>query len=153
MTEKKSNARILAEQRSELQGQVCNSFKDAGAGAMRSLELTNISEGDTVTIPTDYKIYKTPIAGTEYSAVKVVTEEGKDFFIGCLTRSAQPADGSSRVFPTGTVVERTKNYGSVDEFFDKELRGQKITFTKKTAVKTQMAGEIRTVNVWQIDFK
>ena len=147
--------RALAEERSKLQGSQHTTFADAGAGAVRSLELNNIMEGETVTIPSDYKVYKTPITGSTFSAVKVITEEGKDFFIGSLTRSAQPVDGSPRVMPTGTVVEKLTSYASMDEFFKNEMAGKKIKFTKKTVVKAQAfddPNKTRDVNVWQLDF-
>lgn len=88
------NARQISEERAAAQGEVFNSFKDAGVGAVRSLELNNINEGETVTIPKDFKIFLMPISGTTNKAAKVITEEGKDFWIGCLTRGARPADGS-----------------------------------------------------------
>ena len=144
--------RQRAEQRLEAGGKQFKSFKDAGAGAVRALELNNINEGETVAIPVDYKVYQQPIAGSTNLATVTITEEGKSFYISALTRSAQPAAGGDRVFPSGTVVEKCQEYGSMDEFFKKELAGKKITFTKKTPVTTEFNGETRTVNVWQIDF-
>lgn len=146
--------RQKAEQRASAAGTECKNFKESGAGAVRPLDLNNINEGETVTIPTDYKVYKVPFPGSTTPAVKVITEEGKDFFIGALTRSAVPATGEDRIFPTGTVVEKCQEYGSMDEFFKNELAGKKITFTKKTVVVTKVynSDEVRNVNVWQIDF-
>lgn len=144
--------RQRAEQRLEAGGKQFKSFKDAGAGAVRALELNNINEGETVAIPVDYKVYQQPIAGSTNLATVTITEEGKSFYISALTRSAQPAAGGDRIFPSGSVVEKCQEYGSMDEFFKNELAGKKITFTKKTPVITEFNGETRTVNVWQIDF-
>lgn len=148
------SARALSEERSAQAGEMKNSFKEAGAGAVRSLELNNIVEGEVVTIPVDYKVYQMPIAGSTNKAVKTITEEGKDLWIGVFTRGARPADGSEYVRPTGTVVEAAQNYASMDEFFKQELAGKKIKFTKKTVVvAAAFSGEgTRDVNVWQIDF-
>ena len=144
--------RQRAEQRLEAGGKQFKSFKDAGAGAVRALELNNINEGETVAIPVVYKVYQQPIAGSTNLATVTITEEGKSFYISALTRSAQPAAGGDRIFPSGSVVEKCQEYGSMDEFFKNELAGKKITFTKKTPVITEFNGETRTVNVWQIDF-
>lgn len=156
MSEIKS-ARQISEERAALQGSVKTSFKEAGVGAVRSLEMNNINEGETVTIPVDYKIYEMPIAGSTNKAVKIITEEGKDLFIGCLTRGAMPAEeGKPYVRPSGTVVEAVQKYGSLDDAFKNELAGKKIKFTKKTPVVTvdrwSAEGGTRTTNVWTIDF-
>lgn len=151
-----ASKRVVEEQRAAAQGTVCNTFGAAGAGAVRSLELNNISEGETVTIPVDYKVYKLPIAGSQNSAVAVITEEGRRFFIGALTRGAMPANGGEFVRPSGTVVEACQKYGNMDEFFKAEMAGKKIKFTKKTVVvaENRFGGEspTRNVNVWQIDY-
>ncbi len=149
-----SKSRSLSEERSAQAGEIKASFKEAGVGAVRSLELNNIAEGEVVTIPKDYKIFQMSIAGSTNKAVKIVTEEGKDLWIGVFTRGAAPVDGSDYVRPSGTVVEAAQNYASMDEFFQKELAGKKIKFTKKTVViATSFDGEgTRNVNVWQIDF-
>jgi hypothetical protein len=130
------------------------SFKEAGVGAVRSLEMNNINEGETVTIPTDFKIIKVPIAGSTNKAVQVITEEGKAFWVGSLTRGAMPADGSAYVRPKGTVVEAAQKYGNMDEFWEKEMKGKKIKFTKKEkVVANAFDGEgTREVNVWTLDF-
>lgn len=149
-----ASARELSEERSAQAGEVMTSFKDAGAGAVRSLELNNINEGEIVTIPKNYKVFRMPIAGSTNKAVKTITEEGKDLWIGVFTRGAAPVDKSPYVRPSGTVVEAAQNYASMDEFFAKELAGKKIKFTKKTVVlAAAFDGEgTRNVNVWQIDF-
>lgn len=144
--------RQRAEQRLEIGGKKFDSFKDAGAGAVRALELNNIAEGEIVTIPVDYKVFKQPITSSTNLATVTITEEGKIFYIGALTRSAQPASGGDRVFPSGTVVKKCQEYGSMDEFFKKELAGKKIKFTKKTPVIVMFNGEYCKFNVWQIDF-
>lgn len=151
------SARQISEERAALQGSVKNSFKDAGIGAVRPLDMNNISEGEVVTIPVDYKIYEMPIAGSTNKAVKIVTVEGKDLWVGCLTRGAMPAEeGSTYVKPSGTVVEAVQKYGSLDDAFKDELAGKKIKFTKKTPVVTvdrwSANGGTRTTNVWTIDF-
>lgn len=148
------NARSRAEERAALQGTVAESFKAIGQGAVRSLELNNINEGETVTIPKDYKIFQVPIAGSTNKATKIITEEGKDFWIGVLTRGAQPADGSTYVRPSGTVVDKVQEYGNLDKAFKEALAGHKIKFTKKTAVVANaFDGEGTQVrNVWQLDF-
>ena len=74
------SARVIAEERAIAQGELANSFKEAGVGAVRSLEMNNINEGETVPIPTDFKIIKVPIAGSTNKAVQVITEEGKAFW-------------------------------------------------------------------------
>ena len=111
------NARQISEERAAAQGEVFNSFKDAGVGAVRSLELNNI--------------FLMPISGTTNKAAKVITEEGKDFWIGCLTRGARPADGSDFVRPTGTVVDAVQKHATMDEAFKEELAGKKIKFETK----------------------
>lgn len=153
MAEKKT-ARMIAEERAIAGGEVCKSFKDAGVGAVRALELNNIAEGETVTIPQDYKVIRVPIAGSTNKAVQVITEEGKTFWVGCITRGASPADGSPYVRPKGTVVETAQKYGSMDEFWEKEMRGKKVKFTKKeVVVANAFTGEgTREVNVWTLDF-
>lgn len=144
--------RVLAEERSANAGTVMDSFKAAGAGAVRSLELNNIEEGEIVTIPKDYKVYQMPISGSTNKAVKTITEEGKDLWIGCFTRGARPASGGEYVRPSGSVVEAAQKHASMDEFFKEELAGKKIKFTKKTVVVAEYQGETRNVNVWTIDF-
>ena len=153
MAEVKS-ARAIAEERAIAQGELANSFKEAGVGAVRSLEMNNINEGETVTIPSDFKIIKVPIAGSTNKAVQVITEEGKAFWVGCITRGAMPADGSAYVRPKGTVVETAQKYGNMDEFWEKEMKGKKIKFTKKEkVVANAFDGEgTREVNVWTLDF-
>ena len=148
------SARVIAEERAIAQGELAASFKEAGVGAVRSLEMNNINEGETVTIPTDFKIIKVPIAGSTNKAVQVITEEGKAFWVGSLTRGAMPADGSAYVRPKGTVVDKCQEYGNMDEFWDKEMRGKKIKFTKKEKiVANAFDGEgTREVNVWTLDF-
>ena len=146
------NARQISEERAAAQGEVFNSFKDAGVGAVRSLELNNINEGETVTIPKDFKIFLMPISGPTNKAAKVITEEGKDFWIGCLTRGARPADGSDFVRPTGTVVDAVQKHATMDEAFKEELAGKKIKFEKKTVVVAEFNGETRNVNVWTLNF-
>ena len=148
------SARVIAEERAIAQGELATSFKEAGVGAVRSLEMNNINEGETVTIPTDFKIIKVPIAGSTNKAVQVITEEGKAFWVGCLTRGAMPADGSPYVRPKGTVVEAAQKYGNMDEFWEKEMKGKKIKFTKKEkVVANAFDGEgTRDVNVWTLDF-
>lgn len=151
----KTNARTLAEERAVLMckdGAAAASFKAAGIGAVRPLELNNINEGETVTIPRDYKIYPMPMNGTTSCAIKVITEEGKDFWVGCLTRGAKPANGGEYVRPSGTVVAAVQKHTSMDEAFEQELAGKKIKFTKKTVVASEFNGEARNVNVWQLDF-
>ena len=66
------NARQISEERAAAQGEVFNSFKDAGVGAVRSLELNNINEGETVKIPKDFKISLMPISGTTNQAAKSI---------------------------------------------------------------------------------
>ena len=148
------SARIIAEERAIAQGELAASFKEAGVGAVRSLEMNNINVGETVTIPTDFKIIKVPIAGSTNKAVQVITEEGKAFWVGSLTRGAMPADGSAYVRPKGTVVEAAQKYGNMDEFWEKEMKGKKIKFTKKEKViANAFDGEgTREVNVWTLDF-
>ena len=151
----KTNARVQAEERAMLMckdGAAAASFKAAGIGAVRPLELNNINEGETVTIPRDYKIYSMPMNGTTSFAIKVITEEGKDFWVGCLTRGAKPANGGEYVRPSGTVVAAVQKHTSMDEAFAQELAGKKIKFTKKTVVASEFNGEARNVNVWQLDF-
>lgn len=148
----RTDNRAKAEERAALQGTKSNSFKDVGLGAVRPLELNNINEGETVTIPRDYSIFAMPMNGTTSKAVKVVTEEGKDFWVGCLTRGAKPANGGDYVRPSGTVVEAVQKHASMDEAFAQELAGKKIKFTKKTIVASEFNGEARNVNVWQLDF-
>lgn len=146
--------RELAEDRSSQAGTIVESFKAAGAGAVRSLELNNINEGEIVTIPIDYRIFQMSIPGTTNKAIKVVSEEGKDIWIGVFTRGARPLDGGDFVRPTGTVVEAAQKYASMDEFFKEELAGKKIKYTKKTTViAAAFDGEgTRNASVWQIDF-
>lgn len=147
--------RAIAEERAIANGEVFNSFKEAGMGAVRSLEMNNISEGETVTIPQDYKVIKVPIAGSTNKAVQIITEEGKAFWPSALTRGAMPAAGGDYVRPKGSVVDKCQTYGSMDEFFDKEMRGQKVKFTKKEVVVANAFGGAegtREVNVWTIDF-
>lgn len=148
------NARSKAEERAALQGVLAESFKSIGQGAVRSLELNNINEGETVTIPKDYKIFQVPITGTTNKATKIITAEGKDFWIGVLTRGAAPADGSEYVRPSGTVVDKVQEYGDLDKAFKEALAGHKIKFTKKTVVVANaFTGEgTRLANVWQLDF-
>jgi hypothetical protein len=148
------SARVIAEERAIAQGELAASFKEAGVGAVRSLEMNNITVGETVTIPVDYKIIKVPIAGSTNKAVQVITEEGKAFWVGCLTRGAMPADGSAYVRPKGTVVEKAQEYGNMDDFWDKEMRGKKIKFEKKeVVVANAFDGEgTREVNVWTLNF-
>lgn len=148
------SARVIAEERAIAQGELAASFKEAGVGAVRSLEMNNINEGETVTIPTDFKIIKVPIAGSTNKAVQVITEEGKAFWVGCLTRGAMPAAGGDYVRPKGTVVEAAQKYGNMDEFWEKEMKGKKIKFTKKEKViANAFDGEgTREVNVWTLDF-
>lgn len=148
------SARVIAEERAIAQGELAASFKEAGVGAVRALEMNNIKEGETVTIPTDYKIIKVPIAGSTNKAVQVITEEGKAFWVGCITRGAMPADGSEYVRPKGTVVEAAQKYGNMDEFWKEEMKGKKITFAKKEKViANAFDGEgTREVNVWTLNF-
>lgn len=148
------SARVIAEERAIAQGELAASFKEAGVGAVRSLEMNNITVGETVTIPVDYKIIKVPITGSTNKAVQVITEEGKAFWVGCLTRGAMPADGSAYVRPKGTVVEKAQEYGNMDDFWDKEMRGKKIKFEKKEViVANAFDGEgTREVNVWTLNF-
>ena len=148
--------RQLAEERSALAGKRVASFKEAGIASVRSLDLNTVTEGEVVAIPTDFKIFEQPIAGSTNKAVKVISEEGKDVFMGVFTRGAMPADGSAYVRPSGTVVEAIQKYASMDEAFRAEVAGKKICFTKKTVVTTKdrfsANGGLRDVNVWQIDF-
>lgn len=149
------SARSIAEERAGLEGKVINSFKSVGRGAVRSLELNNISEGETVTIPLDYKIFQVPIAGSTNFGYKVITEEGKDLWVGVFTRGAAPADGSAYVRPSGTVVEAIQRYADMDKAFKECLAGKSITYTKKTPVVAKAFDnneDTRTVSVWQIDF-
>lgn len=151
---KMSEARKLAESRAAAMFEPVKSFKDAGVAAVRSLELNAIMEGDIVTIPEDYKIFPHAIPGSDRRAYKVITEEGKDFFIGCLTRGAKPADGGEYVRPSGSVVDTCQKYGNLDDFFQKEMAGKKVKFTKKTVVIADaFSGEgTSPVNVWTLDF-
>lgn len=150
----KKTARQIAEERAIASGELVNSFAEAGMGAVRSLEMNNIVEGETVTIPQDYKIIKVPIAGSTNKATQVITEEGKAFWPSCLTRGAMPAAGGDYVRPKGDVVERCQTYGKMDDFFKNELAGKKIKFEKKeVVVANAFNGEgTREVNVWTIKF-
>lgn len=152
----KKSPRVLNEERTVAAGaKKCATFAAANAGAIRSIELNNIAEGEIVTIPVDYQVFQQPIPGSTYTAAKVVTEEGKDFFVGCLTRGAQPVAGGEYVRPKGTVVEAAQKYASMDEFFKAEMAGKKIKFTKKEVVVAQgfVADTTRNVNVWTLDFE
>lgn len=146
---------LACERAANRAAKVHNSFKDAGKNSIPSLEMNAITEGTTVTIPEGWKVYEDVIRGSAYTACKVVTAEGLDFYPSCLTRGAKPVDGSEYVRPSGSVVELAQKYGDMDKFFNEQLVGKPITFTKKTPVIAKAYDNpenTQTINVWQIDF-
>lgn len=151
---KKKSQREIAEERAAAQGEVVNSFKDAGMNAIRSLDMNYLVEGKEYEVPTDYKIVKLPITGSTTQYCVVILEDGTYFPIGCLTRGAKPADGSDYVRPSGTVVAKCQEYATMDEFWQNEMAGKKFKATKKTVVTAEaFDGEgTREVNVWTLDF-
>lgn len=148
--------RELAESRAIASGKVMSSWKDAGKGAIRSLDLNVIMEGDVLTVPENYKVFteKRMIGNTEATLVYTITEEGKQLFPSVFTRGVMPADGSEYVRPSGSVVDKCQEYGSMDDFFKKELAGKKIKFTKRTRILGRgfNGGEPSEQTAWQIDF-
>lgn len=141
-------------ERDRIQLEHKTSFQEAGMGSVRPLDLMTIVEGTTVTLPKNLELFKQPIAGTTNHCWKMITDEGYDFYPSCLTRGANPIDGSARVKPTGSVVDAVQKYASMDDAYATELAGKKITFTKATdVVCAGYNGEpTRNVKVWQIDF-
>lgn len=155
MSKTVENPRQLAIDRAVAAGnEVHNSFKDAGVAGVRTLDLATINKGDVVTLPTELKIIMQPITGSTTKVAKIVTEEGLDFYPSVLTRGATALDGSGRVKPTGTVVEKCQTYSNMDDFYNNELAGKKIKFTNFTEVVARgyNGEDSRTVKVWQIDF-
>lgn len=153
MAKKVTPAYEMAEARSKASGRKsASTLASLGLNEVRSLELNNIEEGETVSFA-DSIVFHEVTFGTQKTAM-VNTLEGKQFYIGCLTRGATPLDGSPRVKPSGTVVEECQKYSELDKFFTEKLAGNSITFTKKTPViaRGYNGEETRTVNVWQIDF-
>lgn len=144
----------IAIQRIENQGKIVKSFKDAGFGAVRALDINPMVEGKVYEIPENYTIGILTIPGTTREFAVVVATDGTQIPVGCLTRSAQPADGGERVMPKGTVVETCQKYGSMDEFWKNEMAGKKFKATKKEAVVANaFDGEGTTIiNVWTLDF-
>lgn len=151
---KKKSQREIAEERAAAQGEMVNSFQEAGMNAIRSLDMNYLVEGKEYEVPTDYKIAKLPITGSTTMYCVVILTDGTYFPIGCLTRGAKPADGSDYVRPSGTVVEKAQEYGSMDEFWKNEMAGKKFKATKKTPVIAEaFSGEgTQTINVWTLDF-
>lgn len=119
---------------------------------VRPLELNTIPMNTPFTIPEDYQVFKAPIRGTSNTALKVITEEGWDFWVSCITRGAKSVDDDQFVRPEGQVSKDSQEYVSLEEFFDEKLAGEKLIFKDKQEVNTMYDGQPRKVNVYTIEY-
>lgn len=118
-------ARQKAEERAALQDTQFNSAKEAGVGAIRSLDNEYIPFGVTFTVPKDYKIFKSSINGNSFTYL--ISVEGYRIPLGIFTRvakalvSGKNAKGeviaeNEVVKPTGTVIKEMLKHSNMDEF-------------------------------------
>lgn len=145
----------LAVERAGIEGK-CVTFRGENVG-VRSLSLQTIPMNEPFVIPEDYKVFKMEIRANVAegakvpTALKVITEEGYDFWVSCLTRGAKDANTGEYIPASGTVVEEVQQYASMEEAFD-AIAGRPMWFTNKHEVDSVFNGQPRTVNVYQIDF-
>ena len=139
----------LATERAALEGS--KTTFEAENTSVRSLVLNTIPLEEPFVIPNDYQLFKVPIRGTDNEALKVITEEGYDFWVSCLTRGAKDANTGEYIPASGTVVDVVQKFAKMSEAFE-EIKGKPMQFTKKTEVDAVYNGEPRKVNVYQIDF-
>ncbi len=154
MATKKANyEKALDRAKAQAGVKVRNSFKGTSRNAIQPLELNMIEEGEKVFFPSDYAVIEVPFGTSK--GVKVLTTEGKDFWVSVLTRGAKPLDGGDYVRPKGTAVEACQNYSVMDDFFKKELveKGQGIEFVEAETVIAKGYGdeESREVKVWTLN--
>ena len=119
---------------------------------VRPLEFNTIPMNTPFTIPEDYQVFKVPIRGTNSTALKVITEEGWDFWVSCITRAAKSVSLGKFIRPEGQVSKDSQNYVSLEEFFNEMLAGQKLIFTNKEKVDAMIKGEPCTINVFTIEY-
>lgn len=139
----------LATERAALEGS--RTTFEAENTSVRSLVLNTIPLEEPFVIPNDYQLFKIPMRGTDKKALKVITEEGYDFWVSCLTRGAKDANTGEYIPASGTVVDVVQKFSKMSEAFE-EIKGKPIQFTKKTEVDVVYNGEPSKVNVFQIDF-
>lgn len=139
----------LATERAALEGS--KTTFEAENTSVRSLVLNTIPLEEPFVIPVDYQLFKVPIRGTNNEALKVITEEGYDFWVSCLTRGAKDANTGEYIPASGTVVDVVQQFSKMSEAFE-EIKGKPMKFSQKTEVDAVYNGEPRKVNVYKIDF-
>lgn len=144
--------------RSESQAKaIYSSFakSNSRAAIVNDGEMTGVSVGDIVTIPTDYKVYEMPVNGSTVTAAKLITNEGKDFYPSCLTRGARPVDPEKPYTPaSGSAHDAIVQFTYLDAFLKAVAdTGLGIRMTSKEPITTQFRGqsEPTEVNVWKTD--
>lgn len=135
---------IEEKKRAEAQGdKLVNGFK----GAIRSLDILTIEEGDVFTIPETFEVYEQSFGegGNTAQYIWIETESGaaKKFYPGTFTkrRRVYNEDGSvnTNVPPAvcgGTAAELFRTYQTVAEGMD-ALRGKKLKVPKVETVRTK----------------
>lgn len=153
-TKKADYEKAMKRTKEQAGAKMYNGFRGTSRNAIAPLELNVIEEGESVFFPADFKVWEIPF-GTN-KGVKVITTEGKDFWVSVLTRGAKPLNGGDYVRPKGTAVTAAQNYATMDEFFKTELiDGKKgIKFTSYGTVIAKSFNEneeSREVKVWTLD--
>lgn len=155
MATKKENY-DLAVKRAKADGNTthCTTFAATGRNSIRKLDLNPFQEGETAYFPEKLDIFKVKV-GNGLGA-KCLTVDGRDFWVGVLTRGAKPIDGGDFVKPKGSAVETAQKYADLDTFFKKEIIEKKqgiqfVSFERITAKGyTEDEPEIE-VKVWTLD--
>lgn len=116
---------------------------DGFSGAIRSLEVLNLEEGDVLTFPLEYEVYEQKFGDNvaQYIFCQIGdTDNVKPFYPSTFTKSRQIYDEDleptgKRVHTKGTAAELFRQFGSVQEGMD-ALKGKKVKVTKIEKVRT-----------------
>lgn len=137
----------------EIQRAVLNGDKpETGfTGAVRSLDSTNLEQGDTWTFPEQYDVYsqKVGTAWVQYIFIEV-NGNAKKFFPSTFTkrRTVCEEDGTlttKRVHTEGTAAELYRTAVSVEEGMNL-LKGKTVKVTKMVTIRCLQYGSTQVVN-------
>ena len=147
----KVSSRTEIEERLGIIGKVISSFKETTCAVVPPRELTPIEVGTVFKIPSDFKIFETPILTLPgKTTLKIVTEEGYEINPKWFVRGGKSVDTGDYIRPTGTAVDAIFASGAVDfGTAFKKVVNKKIVCISKQEVTTKYG----KVFVFGFDFK
>lgn len=131
-------------------------------GAIRSLEILTIEEGDVLVVPTEFKVYEQIFANgskAQYIFLQIDgTDKVKKFYPGTFTkrRRIYEEDGSlsdaEPDFTNGTASELFRSFQTVEDGMN-ALKGKKIKVTEVRTIRTKdyTTGNIVNQQIPKID--